>query len=519
MRLVELILIFLIASTQRNAAQNAYRQLDDFDVNARINSDGILFRNPGAGAPGWEFPKGSGKHSLASSGLWIGGFDQAGALHFAAQTYRYGLSDFWCGPLQAQSGAPFSSMQWDALWAVQSSDIDFHRQNFAQPGYVMPDGIQEWPGSSYQGVQQIIAPFADTDNNGQYNPAQGDYPLINGDDAVYFVFNDLYGTHTQSSGIPLGVEVYALVYQVNSTESALRNTVFVRYRIRNRSVFDYSNLRLGIFADFDIGNPYDDIIGTRVDRHLIYAENGDSVDGNGMSGEYGLYSPSCGVTLLSHDAAHSIAWTNNSQATGNPSNFISSEYYNLISGRWRDGNSLTFGGSGYQSGTVNADFIFPGDSDPATAGQIWNCNNPDDYRGLISTGPLSLPSGGFLTFEVAYTCALGLPGQSSLLMFDYVDRIRMYHQSQVNETVERKKSGFSIYPNPCEERVYFDNSVMTGETSIWFIMDLGGRVVTKGELGGHSGSMDVSGLKSGLYLFCVYDNKGQEVFREKLLRR
>jgi hypothetical protein len=501
-------------------AQNAFRWLDDLDVKARVNSDGILFMDPGAVSPGWEFPSGSGKNLIFSAGLWIGGFDQAGALHLAAQTYRYGESDFWCGPLNAQTGAPFPASQWDDLWSMNQADIDYHKLNYDQTGYIISSEISEWPGSSYHGVQQIIAPFADTDNNGQYNPSQGDYPIISGQDAVYFVFNDLFDSHTQSSGLPLGIEVYGMAYQVNTNIPALRNTVFVRYRIKNRSVFQYNDLRLGIFVDFDIGNPNDDHYGTRVDKHLLFAENGDATDGTGASGEYGAFPPAAGVTLLSHDAAHTMSWYNSSDATGNPSNLLSVEYYRLMNGRWRDGSPLTFGGSGYQSGALPAAFIFPGDSDPLYGGQTWSCDSSADHRGLISTGPLILSPGGYLTFDVAFTCAIDVPGQSRALLFEYTDLIRAYHQSQVNVVVEssRKENDFLIAPNPSNGAFSIRSMDDITTEAEWRIYNLCGEELMNGSFDGISSIIDATKLNAGVYLLQLNDLHGRTIFRRKLTR-
>lgn len=517
MRIVGLVFALLFFVCFTISAQTAFRLFDNYDVKARVNSDGILFMNPGSAKPAWEFPSGTGKHLVFSAGLWVGGFDQGGALHMAAQTYRYGESDFWCGPLNSVSGAPFNSSQWDALWGVQKSEIDYHKLNFNQSSYVIPDDILFWPGSSYQGIQQVIAPFADLDQDGVYNPSNGDYPVVQGDDAIYFVFNDMYAAHTQTGGLPLGVEVYAMSWQVNSVDPALRNTVFVRYRIRNRSVFDYSNLRLGIFADFDIGNPFDDHYGTRVDKQMLYAMNGDSLDGSGDAGEYGLYPPAAGVMLLSHDAAHTMSWYNSNQPNGNPSNTIASEYYRLMDGRWRDGSTLSFGGSGYQSSSNAADFIFSGDSDPFFPGQIWNCDSAADHRGLISTGPLLLSAGGYLTFDVAFTCALGLPGQSASLLFTYADRIRAYHQTQVNGIVEARFPKIQMFPNPGSGDLFLRCTEPLSVYGKWNIYDLTGKLVMQGLMESEDVSIDIRDFLSGVYLVTVGAPDGEVFFWEKLV--
>jgi hypothetical protein len=39
----------------------------------------------------------------------------------------------------------------------------------------------------------------------------------------------------------------------NSIDSALNNTIFINYRIYNRSQNNYDSLYIGSFTDFDIG--------------------------------------------------------------------------------------------------------------------------------------------------------------------------------------------------------------------------------------------------------------------------
>ena len=75
-------------------------------------------------------------------------------------------------------------------------EINNHILNYQSPGYIIPNDILNWPahgdttlGNSL-GMLPYIAPFIDVDNDDIYNPSQGDYPCIKGDEAVYIVMND-----------------------------------------------------------------------------------------------------------------------------------------------------------------------------------------------------------------------------------------------------------------------------------------------------------------------------------------
>jgi len=56
-------------------------------VNARFNIRGPLFyKSPGS--PAYEVPKGSGKHSMFSSGLWMSGKDENETSHISVSQFN-----------------------------------------------------------------------------------------------------------------------------------------------------------------------------------------------------------------------------------------------------------------------------------------------------------------------------------------------------------------------------------------------------------------------------------------------
>ena len=82
------------------------------------------------------------------------------------------------------------------------------------------------------------------------------------------------------------------------------------------------------------------------------------------------------------------------------------EYYNYLKGIWKDGQTMTYGRTGYRDGTVRSDFMFPFDTDVCgwgTGGEIqdtWSEDNatsqgnePGDRRFVQSAGPFTLEPG------------------------------------------------------------------------------------------------------------------------------
>src|ERR1051326_191242 len=271
-----------------------------------------------------------------------------------------------------------------------------------------------------------MAPFYDMNGDGIYNPYDKDYPLIPGDQAVYFIYNDnLRGAiHGQTNGQHLGTEIHGMAYAFACTaDSALNNTIFINYTIINRSLVTYYNCYVGMWTDFDIGYSGDDYVGCDVSRNAFYAYNGNNNDGNGGPGTYGNRTGAQGVVVLQgpeadisdgidnnencivdepgerNSISKFISYNNDASIQGNPS--VAYDYYNYMRGIWRDNTPITYGGVGHNTGTP-CDYMFPDISDqqygwgfggtcqsPVTGALPWSeitgNDPPGDRRGLASS--------------------------------------------------------------------------------------------------------------------------------------
>ena len=136
--------------------------------------------------------------------------------------------------------------------------------------------------------------------DGMYNPWQGDFPLITGDQALYFIFNDDRRPIHPGEPPKMRLEIHGMAYAFDlPNDSAFKNTIFLKYRVINRSPFTYHDTYIGVFNDFDIGYYGDDYTGCDVQRASYYAYNGTPVDGNGKPEAYGVHPPAQAVTILS----------------------------------------------------------------------------------------------------------------------------------------------------------------------------------------------------------------------------
>jgi hypothetical protein len=448
------------------------------NVNARFNSWGNNFFG-WQGYSAFEVPKYSGKKSVYNSTLWIGGFSPDDSLHLAAERYRQGPNigyvgdyyDYFVGPVM-NAGA-YSLTQdtlWNYTWNLKKTEIDYHRAHFSEQGYVPIHDILTWPGNGNTSLGQaaMLAPFHDLNANGLYEPLLGDYPVIRGDQATYCIFNDDRGNHTETLGKKMKAEIHCMGYAFDMPgDTAFKNTIFVNYKIYNRSASTYHDTYLGVFTDIDLGYAQDDYTGCDVEGGFFYNYNGTPTDGSGQPEAYGANPPAQAVVILAgplldpdgidnpktdisghplcnesingagfgdsiidnerYGMSRSVYFNNE---PGVPNYMLdprlAQDYYNYMLGIWMDGTNMVYGGNGHPSAGgygPEARFMFPGLTDslnwgtgcmPPNGPKDWTDyaagNNPGDRRGMASMGPFTFLPGDMQEIDIAYTFARNYEG-------------------------------------------------------------------------------------------------------------
>lgn len=421
-------------------------ELDINNVRARLLNGGDLWVN--GSLPAYQIPKVDAsqisKCVVFAGAIWLGGIDDAGILRTAGQTYRQRGIDYWPGSIDTTSlSATITSEDcalYDKHYKVNNSEIALFRQN----GGSVPSSIANWPGNPikpYQSKSQ--APFIDFDANGVYNPVSAqannsDYPNIIGDQAIWWVFNDVGNAHTAYSGQPIGMEIQVLAFAFNTTNE-INDMTFYRYRLINRGSNTLLNAYMAQWADPDLGNGADDYVGVDVGRSFGYCINGD--DDDETDSGYGLNPPGVGIdffegpfsdfkdgvdndrdgvidevdslpngTIQTERIALSKFFYFNNETSGPKIDPVTDvELYNYLTGKWKDGTTLTYGGDGYdQASTDFADFSFPRDTDPQGRAFWSECsenNIPNDRRFLESAGPFTLIPGAVNSITVGVVFA------------------------------------------------------------------------------------------------------------------
>jgi len=437
----------------------------------------------------FEAPKGSGKTAVFNHSVWIGGLDSLNQLCFAGGKYAQGpnnaaagtCTDFTQGPITTSAKDSNYYEKWNRVWKITKQQIQTHISSWNNPGYQPIDVIKNWPanGDVAKGQSAQIAPFYDLNGNGIYEPLQGDYPLIRGDEAVFFVSNDHDYIHTETKGEPVGVEVHGMAYEFDKpNDSILNNALFFHYDIVNRSQKKYHDAYLGLWCDFDLGWSGDDFMGTDVAHGMLYCYNDTAYDGKGHPEGYGAHPPSIGMKVIGGPLLPSDGIDNPSGGCdysinglgfgdnivdnerlgmtnsmirmtdynfAGPNNFMSiaSEYYGIEKSVWLDNVHATFGSFGHPiSGDTAPEchFMFPGKSDilcnwgteGKAPGYGYNQNGKywTDYlfngqhgnrSGAASIGPFTMSAGETIPLDYCFLFAPGKNGDNLTSLNDLIN--------------------------------------------------------------------------------------------------
>ena len=487
--------------------------------------------------PGYEFPKGTNSRIYLPHTLWLGGLDNNNNLHLAAQTYRQNGDDFWPGPINSLTGTTdtATAIQYDKIWKLSRFDIEEFKWAFTQGSvqngtYIVPQDIIDWPANGNSVSNQNLAPFFDVNGDGLYAPLQdGDYPIIKGDQILYWIFNDVLSYHQESGGLPLGIEVHASVYayQCDSLPDSLQvvnNTLFYNFDVINRSNLNYSNFYIGSWQDPDL-QIYSYAIASLPSSNLSYsysqsqnlivdslykglkvgsmilngplAPQNDGIDNNNN----GLIDETDEKCLLNY----SMNFRNDQSIMGNPQ--TANHFYQYMQSKWKDNTPLTYDYSGY-GGTTPVKYAFDGQPwDTAT----WNCNEAADWRMVQSAGPVSFLAGDTITFEYAFVNHkdLTLPWNLQSTFEDYfhdVETIRnLYNQGNIPSCISldlgvkknKPASNITLFPNPAQQ--YFELQSNNEIIIQVLIYDINGALINQYQINNQHAQIDIQILSAGLY--------------------
>lgn len=459
--------------------------------------------------------------------------------------------DTWPGPLKIDGSAGIDlsvAKQYNRVWKVSQAEIDdflFHLNNgsVAAGLYQIPKDILEWPVSGPAGYDPQLAPFVDANNDGNYNPLDGDYPAIKGKQMLYFVLNDKLDTH-QSGGLPLGLEIRVSVYACRNDSATgvndiINRTVFQEYEIINRNNQSLDSIVFSFFADYDIRDVTSNYVGTHVDENATYGVFSTGSD-EPIGGNFLNIAQSMQILNMpiAYNTSNTLSKTMHFQACnncalGDPIDIF--EYKRYMEGKFMDDSPLHYGGIGYP-GTINVSnipshFAFPGYSDPTNKstngidpGFIWDeltaMNSPVDKRIVATTKAVKL----LPHIPVKFTIGMITTYDSLLTTSQLIAQNRFENQILKYWTAQQaypcyepytatlpeltNTSVFKVYPNPTDGMVNIAS--ITKNIQQVMITDLQGKIVLHKKYSSNETDIQLKlhHLSAGTYFMKIMDSSG-----------
>ena len=332
-------------------------------------------------------------------------------------------------------------------------------------------GADYYNGDGVDGYNPV-----DANGNGQWDLNE-DKPDILGDETVWTVYWDGVASPQRryNNVPPLGIEVRQSVFAYASG-GAIGNLIFVRYRFKYVGLGDpnepaqLDSVLFGVWADVDLGDATDDLVGSDVVRNSGYTYNqgpdpvygsqppaymidffsgpidyiaGDTYDDNNGNGIYddGIDTPNdtaysyrgqtIGVKTFpgakNLPIASFVSYINGDPILNDPDNREAARNYML--GKTRQGDDIdpctfSFGTvvGGVNCATVDPRFWYSGDPVANNgAGSGWINSTPSDTRQMTNTGPFTLVKNVEKEIVVAYVVGQGSDPINSISVARAID--------------------------------------------------------------------------------------------------
>lgn len=418
------------------------------------------------------------------------------------------------GPNANNYDLPFFEA-YQQMWRIDRDMIEAHIADHSLPGYIMPPAIASWPGNgnTANGEPPLLAPFIDLDNDGLYEPEQGEYPAIRGDMAVYSIEHDLDGSGWFQPGAGLDGHIMHYAFR-NSWDQALHRAVFTNVKLINRSDRSFENARFGVLHGKGAGCD-NEITGCDTTLSLAYCYGGSGTDSTAgcMQASYGTAQPATGFVWLSDPMTAHI-----NVVRSTPQLPFEEVLRNALQG-------LSAQGTPIQDPNGNTT-TFQYNGNPTTAGTWVDALLPaqPDRLPVSSIGPFTLAPGDTLCADLAFVFAQ----DDGLDRLQVVDRLReqaealraWYQQNNVrcngsyglatslNENASRHP--FRAVPNPATNEVLITRAHAEPESSV-HLLDAHGRIV---RVQGMSSSaflrFPLEGIPAGAYIVRLLSPTGTE---------
>lgn len=516
--------VYISLPTIKKRQSNFSLSVNEITTSVRITDP--LFSNIEENRANFEFPKNSGNHGIYSANFIVVA-KKSNQINYEVHPQNGYSTVFVPGPINTVGG-----LNGSYIVKVSRQDVANHQLNYNQPNYTLPSGIEDWPayGDTTLGIAKDLAPFVDFNANGCYDPKNGDYPIIKGDEAIYWI------NHPDDNNFEL--EYHWMMYAYDSrSDTFLNQSLFVQYTIINRATVAYDSIDVGLYVDGDLGNPSDDYVGTDSVNDILYFYNGTPFDfGSGSAPGYGNNTPALGVKFLSDKLTNSIYYTNGAGVTGDPQN--SGHWRGYLESKWKNGQQLRYGGNGYNSSAVTMNtttHMFTGNPylqtgwTEVTPGGTEPANAPGDRRIVGSIAPFSLQPNERRTIEIAVGYgrapnANSIIGENISEMVSVLNDVNTYwnliplpgpnyaRTDSCNTITSVDKNGlstensFEVYPIPTTNNITIESEETIVEVQL---IDMKGSFVESLQPNQKKFQIELERLREGFYMIRARDSKNK----------
>ena len=512
MKNLYLSIFIVLLNIPNSITQTEVVKLSTNSMRAIIANDASFMYYPGNASHGYSFKNDTTYSLIFSNKLYFGGYDQFGEFHFTGMTSsNYYDNDLSNGPVSNNyNDSTYIENYGSGIWKVSKQEIINHVLNYTQVGYVVPPKIQSWPanGNTSLGVDNDLAPYIDFNGNGFYDPENGDYPCIKGDEAVYLIYNDDAQNDTLTEFEKVGLEIHMMFYQYQ-TNDYLDSTTFMSLRIKNVGPYSYDTLNIGMYSDMDVGYSENNYIGTDSIRNLVYTYKSNPYDTT-------VTHPAVGLLSLDLDISYALPYFRFNYDDLKISPLIGS-----FDGRLGDSTLFHYGGSGYighpSTSSQITGWAFTGD--PYT-GVGWSelnidglggSNDPSDRRILLTQKKTQFNP--FSSMETNYAFIVNRTStylENTALLKRTADSVKNRYLTELeNEDCTVGTKGLSddveliVYTNPATDNLVY--RALNLKNQYVRLLSLEGELLSEQKIFEDNtlGEFDLSQLSAGIYLVSV----------------
>lgn len=383
------------ARPARTNPEDAGQRIDINNISMVVKNTGSFAYDTQAGASGLEFPKGTGKTAVFAAGLWLGARVSGGVrVSVAEYSDDFEPGRILTGPLRTEPDSPeLKVYKLNRVYLLGDGSVDVATRDAALADYTA-------------GAVSRGAPAVAVQPDGSLN--------IIGDQMMWSVYNDLKpgrnnAHNSASSALPLGVEIQQTTFAF-SRQGPLGNTVFMKYRIENKSSNTLTDAYVSQWSDPDLGGFVDDLVGCDTVLSVGFVYNATNNDE-----QYGVSTPCVGYDFLQGPSVGGnplgLASFNKYPNGGGPQDSI--ETYNYMQGLNGDGTPLI-------NDVTNQPTRYNVSGDPV-ANTGWLDSSPSDRRLMLSSGPFTMAPGDVQEVVVGIVVAQGQSRLASVALMKCFD--------------------------------------------------------------------------------------------------